>query len=135
MRISIKYIVTVALMLNLGVAGVYAQQKPVKMKASGTLAANTINLEPNTNTDEQNLAGTGTLGPFTFRELHADPASPQPSSTCSGPTHLYFPNVAGGGVFRFQDGSLLTAGVTAGAPPLLFLTPRVGPALTTYHLT
>ncbi len=78
-----KHIATVALMLNLGVAGVYAQQKPVKMTASGTIAATTINLQPNTNTDEQNLAGNGTLGPFTFRELHADPASPQPSSTCS----------------------------------------------------
>ena len=120
-----KHIATVALMLNLGVAGVYAQQKksvtvnvPVKMTFSGTLAPTTINLlQPNTNTDEQNLDGFGTLGPFTFRELHADPASPssQPPSTCSGPTHLYFPNVAGGGVFRFQDGSLLTVGVTAGS--------------------
>jgi hypothetical protein len=135
MRISIKYIVTVALMLNLGVAGVYAQQKPVKMKASGTLAATTINLQPNTNTDEQNLAGTGTLGPFTFRELHADPASPQPSSTCSGPTHLYFPNVAGGGVFRFQDGSLLTVGVTAGSSLCIDLTAGVGHLTTTYQIT
>jgi len=118
-------IATVALMLNLGVAGVYAQQKksvpanvPVKMTFSGTLAPTTINLlQPNTNTDEQNLEGFGTLGPFTFRELHADPASPssQPPSTCSGPTHLYFPNVAGGGVFRFQDGSLLTVNITDGA--------------------
>src|SRR4029077_16304494 len=45
------------------------------------------------------------------------------------PTHLYFPNVAGGGVFRFQDGSLLTVGVTAGA--LLFLDLAAGMA----HLT
>ena len=34
-----KHIATVALMLNLGVAGVYAQQKPVKMTFSGTAAA------------------------------------------------------------------------------------------------
>src|SRR5260370_6271987 len=135
MRISIKYIVTVALMLNLGVAGVYAQQKPVKMKASGTLAATTINLQPNTNTDEQNLAGTGTLEPFTFRELHADPASPQPSSTCSGPTHLYFPNVAGGGVFRFQDGSLLTVGVTAGSSLCHSFSPVGGHLFTTYYVS
>jgi hypothetical protein len=135
MRICMKYIVTVALMLNLGVAGAYAQQKPVTMKASGTLAATTINLAPNTNTDEQNLAGNGTLGPFTFRELHADPATPQPSSTCSGPTNLYFPNVAGGGVFRFQDGSLLTVGVTAGSSICIYLTAGVAHLTTNYQVT
>ena len=46
-----KHIATMALMLNLGVAGVYAQQTPVKMTFSGTAAASTINLQqPNTNT-------------------------------------------------------------------------------------
>ena len=63
-----KHIAIVALMLNLGVAGVYAQQRPVKMTFSGTLGPSTLSLQPNTNTDEQNLAGNGTLGPFTFRE-------------------------------------------------------------------
>jgi hypothetical protein len=133
-----KHIATVALMLNLGVAGVYAQQRPVKMTFSGTIAATTINLQPNTNTDEQNLAGNGTLGPFTFRELHADPASPQPSSTCypgNAPPQLYFPNVAGGGVFRFQDGSLLTVGVTAGSSLCIDLTAGVGHLTTTYQIT
>jgi hypothetical protein len=110
-----KHIATVALMLSLGVAGVYAQQRPVQMTFSGTLEPSTVNLQPNTNTDQENLAGNGTLGSFTFRELHADIASPQPSSTCSGPTHLYFPTVTGAGVFRFQDGSLLTVKVPQGA--------------------
>src|SRR5689334_1979835 len=86
---TMKYIATVALMLNLGVAGVYAQHKPVKMTFSGTLEPSAITIKPNTNTDDQNLAGDGTLGPFTFRELHADPVLPQVSSTCAGPTHLY----------------------------------------------
>jgi hypothetical protein len=130
-----KHIATVALMLNLGVVGVYAQQKPVQMTASGTLEVSTINLQPNTNTDEQNLAGNGTLGPYTFRELHADPVSPQPSSTCSGPTHLYFPNVAGGGVFRFQDGSLLTVGVTAGSSLCIDLTAGMAHLTQTYQIT
>ena len=85
---------TVALMLNLGVASVYAQQTPVKMTFSGILGTTTTSLAPNTNTDEQSLAGNGTLGPFTFHELHADPVVPQPSATCPGPTHLFFPNVA-----------------------------------------
>ena len=110
-----KHIATVALMLHLGVVGVYAQQKPVKMTFSGTVEPSTINLQPGTNTDEVNLAGSGAQGQFTYRELHADTASPQPSSSCSGPTHLFFQTVAGGGVFRFQDGSLLTVRITAGS--------------------
>jgi hypothetical protein len=140
-----KRIAILALMLNLGVAGVYAQQKksvpvnvPVKMTFSGTLAPTTINLlQPNTNTDEQNLDGFGTLGPFTFRELHADPASPssQPPSTCSGPTHLYFPNVAGGGVFRFQDASLLTVGVTAGSSICIDFAAGMAHLTTNYQIT
>ena len=40
-----KHIATMALMLNLGVAGVYAQQRPVKMTFSGTAGASTINLQ------------------------------------------------------------------------------------------
>lgn len=106
-----KHIATVALMLNLGAAGMYAQQRPVKMTFSGTNVATTINLVPDTVTDEQHSAGVGSLGPFTFRELHADTLTPQSSSTCSGP---YFLVVAGGGVFRFQDGSLLNVRITEG---------------------
>ena len=112
---TMKHLATAALMLNLGVAGIYAQQKPVNMTFSGTLEPSTINLQPGTHTDEENLAGNGSLGPFTFRGLFADPDSPPTSSTCSGPTKLYFPTVAGGGVFRFQNGSLLTVSITEGA--------------------
>jgi len=36
---------------------------------------------------------------------------PQLSSTC---TSLYFPNVAGAGMFRFEDGSLLFVNLTGG---------------------
>jgi hypothetical protein len=110
-----KHIATVALMLSLGVAGVYAQQKPLTMTFSGTAAASTINLKvPNTTTGEDNLAGNGTLGPFTFRNITAETAIPQPSSTCSGPALLHFSRVAGAGVFRFQDGSLLKVLLTQG---------------------
>jgi hypothetical protein len=134
-----KHIATVALMLNLGVASVYAQQRAVKMTFSGTLGPSTLSLQPNTNTDEQNLAGNGTLGQFTFRELHADPAAPQPSSTCSpgnAPPRLYFPNVTGGGVFRFQDGSLLTVGVKeAGSSICIDLTAGVAHLTTNYQIT
>ena len=105
-------LVLVALMLNLGVAGVYAQQKHVKMTFSGTNVATTINLQANTVTDETHLAGRGSLGRFTFRELHADGAAPQPPSGCLGPS---FAVLKGAGVFTFQDGSLLIVTVLNGA--------------------
>ena len=137
-RTVTRTLVLVALMLNLGVAAVYAQEKHVKMTFSGTLEVSTINLQPDTNTDSENVAGDGTLGPFTFRELHADPASPQPSSTCSpgnAPPRLYFPNVAGGGIFRFQDGSLLTVGVTAGSSICIDLSAGMAHLTQTYQIT
>ena len=71
-----RRLVLVALTLNLGVAGVYAQERHVKMTFSGTNVATTINLQANTVTDETHLAGRGSLGPFTFRELHADGVVP-----------------------------------------------------------
>ncbi len=134
-----KHIATVALMLNLGVAGIYAQQRPVKMTFSGTVGGSTAQLAPDASKDEQNVAGKGTLGPFTFLELHADTASPQPSSTCSpgsAPPRLYFPTVAGGGVFRFQDGSLLTVKLTEGSYCIdLSTLPVLGHYIATYQIT
>ena len=102
-----------ALLFHLGVAGAYAQEIPAKLTFSGTNVATLINLQPNTVTDEHHSAGDGTFGPFTFRELHADLSpSPQPPSGCSGPN---FAVVAGAGVFRFQDGSLLIVKVKDGS--------------------
>jgi hypothetical protein len=124
-----KHLATVALMLNLGVASLHAQERPVNMTFSGSNVATTINLQPNTVTDEVHLAGNGRLGPFTFRELHADDPS-QPSSSCSGPSALV---VAGAGVFRFQDGSLLTVGITGGAV-CVDLTAGVGHLTVTYKI-
>jgi len=106
-----------ALMLNVGVTSVYAQPgRPVnvheKMTFSGNAGPSTINLnQPNTSTVEENVAGDGPLGPFTFRNVSATANSPYPSSTCSG---LFFPRVAGAGILRFQDGSLLTVNLTQG---------------------
>ena len=58
-----KHVSTMALMLTLGVASIYAQQHPVKMVFSGTAASSTVNLQqPNTTNDEENYAGYGTLG-------------------------------------------------------------------------
>jgi len=111
-RTVTRTLVLVALMLNLGVAGVYAQHKHVEMTFSGTNVATTINLQANTVTDETQLAGRGSLGPFTFRELHADGAAPQPPSDCLGPS---FGVLKGAGVFRVQDGSLLIVTVKDGS--------------------
>jgi hypothetical protein len=111
-----KHIATVALMLNFGVASVYAHEKPVRMTFSGTEAPSAINLQlPETHTGEFNFAGNGSLGTFTFRNVEANGATPQPSSTCSGPTQLYFQTMVGAAVFRFQDGSLLTVKLTEGS--------------------
>lgn len=129
-----KHIVTVALMLNLSVADIYAQQRSVKMTFSGSMVATTINFAPNTITDEEQLAGNGTLGPFTFRKLRVDAISPQPTSSCSGPTQVNFPVVAGGGVFRFQDGSLLTVTVPQGALCVDFMA-AVGRLTESYQIT
>ena len=109
-----KYAGILAVMLNVGLASVYAQQTPVNvnMSFSGTAAASTIDLkQPNTNTGQEDLAGKGTLGQFTFRVIKASANDPQPTSTCAG---LYFQTVTGGGIFRFQDGSLLYVTLTGG---------------------
>jgi hypothetical protein len=114
-----KRIAIVALMLPLGIARLYAQDAQersahVTMKFSGSNVATAINLVPDavTVTDETHLTGNGSLGAFTFRELHADGASPQPPVGCSGPN---FAVVAGAGVFTFEDGSLLVVTVADGS--------------------
>jgi hypothetical protein len=109
-RTVARRLVLVALMLNLGVAAAHAEKGHVKMTFSGTNVATTINLQANTVTDETHLAGKGSLGSFTFRELHADGAAPP--SGCLGPS---FAVVKGAGVFRFKDGSLLIVTVVDGS--------------------
>jgi hypothetical protein len=123
-----KHIATVALMLNLGVAGIYAQPGPVNMTLSGTAAASTINLRPGTTTSEYHLAGKGTLGQFDLRTVSVSTPSPQQSSTCSGPTKLHLSAVAGAGVFRFENGDLLKVNLTGGGDCIDF---SVGEALCT----
>lgn len=113
MKRSIKHITAAALLLTICVATAYAHQREVKMTFSGTSAATPTNLQPNTVTDEENFAGSGTLGPFTFRNLRTDTTSPETSSTCT--TGPYFRIVAGGGVLRSKDGSLLTVSLAEGS--------------------
>ena len=108
-----KRLTTMALLLTFSVAGAYAHQAQVKMTFSGSFVRTAIDLQPDTVTDEEDFAGSGTLGPFTFRNLRTDTTSPETSSTCT--TGPYFRIVAGGGVFRFEDGSLLTVNLAEGS--------------------
>ena len=86
----------------------------VKMAFSGSMAPTAIEVQPNTITDEELLAGNGTLGPFTFRKLRTDETSPQSFGVCGSGFGPSIRVSAGGGVFRFEDGSLLTVTVTEG---------------------
>ncbi|MCU1248841.1 MAG: hypothetical protein JWQ49_1870 [Edaphobacter sp.] len=130
------YIAAMALMLNLGVATVFAQRYPVKMAYSGTSGPSAVNLQqPGTQTVEENFAGNGALGPFTFRLISAETTSPeQPPSTCSGPANIYFSRVAGAGVLRFQDGSLLKVNLTQGAD-CIDLAAQQGHCTLTFQIT
>lgn len=111
------YLTAVALMLNLGLTSVYAQQRPVTGSFSGTSAPSTINLQSGANTGEYDFEGNSALGPFTFRAFTAGAFSQPPiGSTCA----LYGSVVAGGGVFRFQDGSLLMVNSAQGSDCIEF---------------
>ena len=108
----------IAAVLTLGVAAAFAQESVnVKLTFSGTSENSANNLQqPNTSNDEDNFAGTGTLGSFTLRNVRAISMAPPPTppDTCSGPNDLFLPELAGGGVFRFQGGSLLYLQLTQG---------------------
>lgn len=109
-----KHFATMALMLNLGVAGVCAQPGHVNMTMSGTTANSTISVQ-GTTAGEYDLAGNGALGQVTLRLMSTSSASPQPSLTCAGPTKAFFATVAGAGVFRSQNGDLLVVNLTGGS--------------------
>ena len=69
----------------------------------------------NTITDEELLEGSGSLGPFTLRKLRTDETIPQSFGKCGDGAGPNLRIVNGGGVFRFQDGSLLTVTIIGGA--------------------
>jgi len=108
---SLALLFTTVFVLGIGSGAQAEESRSVKMKFSGTNVATTHNLRPNTVTDETHLTGNGSLGAFTFRELHADDPSQHPDG-CSGPSFVV---VAGAGVFTFEDGSLLVVTVADGS--------------------
>ena len=92
-----KNIVLLSLMLNLGVAGIYAQSATT-MTVSGSTVASTISIQGATASEYQ-LVGNNTPGPITLRVINTSMSAPQLSSTCSGANKVFFPAVAGAGVF------------------------------------
>jgi hypothetical protein len=109
------YLPMALIVLTMALAFPAAAQQ-VNMTFSGTSGTSATNLQqPNTSSGEDDYAGTGTLGSFTFRLLEADTNSPMPSDTCAGPNEIYLELSAGGGAFRFQDGSLLYVQLTHGS--------------------
>jgi hypothetical protein len=105
------------LVLTLGGASLQAQQLPVRMTFTGSAIylPPQISLGPNTGqAADLSEAGDGSLGPFTLREVSATGAMPA-GPGCSGPNSLAFSFVAGAGVYRFNDGSLLTYKIKDGS--------------------
>ena len=131
MEHRITLIAATTLMLNLGIADIDARERPVRMKFSGSIVPTSIAVQANTITDEELLEGDGSLGPFTFRNLRTDALAPQPSDACAG---LNIPVVAGGGVLRFQDGSLLTVLISEGGLCIDFVA-MVGHLTETFRIT
>ncbi len=113
--VSMELLATATLMLNFGVAGIYAESVSVHLTVSGTAANSTVQLTPGTPSSEYNLAGGGLLDPFTIRVVNSTAANPDFPNTCSGPTKLHFASVAGAAVLRSWDGSLLTLNLTDGS--------------------
>jgi len=114
--------------------GFDARHSQLKMAFSGSMVPTSLDVQSDTITDEELLAGNGTLGPFTFRKLRTDETVPQFFGSCgsgSGPTIRV---VAGGGIFRFEDGSLLTVTVTDGVLCVDF-DHGVGHLTETYQIT
>jgi len=117
-----RHLTTAALVLYLGVASLYAQQfgeenatgRRVRMRFSGSIISSPLSLAPDTLNHEEHLAGSSTLGPFTYRGLWADDPATQTPGNCGSGFGPNFQLVIGGGVFRFHDGSLLTVRLTQG---------------------
>jgi hypothetical protein len=140
-----RRVTTLALMLTLGVAGLHAEQpaeehsstRRVKMRFSGSTMSTTLTIAPNTLNHESDVAGNSSLGPFTYRGLWADDPGSQSFGSCGSGVGPNFRVVAGGGVFRFEDGSLLTVRLTEGTLCVDIADPShpVGRQFETYQIT
>ena len=140
-----RHLTFAGLVLYLCVASLYAQQfgdenataRRVKMTFSGSIISSPLVLAPGTLNHEEHLAGNSTLGPFTYRGLWADDPATQTPGDCGSGFGPNFQLVIGGGVFRFQDGSLLTVRLTEGVLCIDFSDPArpVGHLSETFQIT
>ena len=131
-----KHLTTLVLVLAFGACGMQARDLHVQMTFSGTQTslAPQVSLAPGAGpTGEAILAGNGSLGPFTDHEVGASTAAPT-SFGCAGPNSATFKTVTAAGIFRFQDGSLLTYKTTAGSQCIDF-TKGIGTVNFTYGIT
>lgn len=112
-----KSISILVLVLTFGSSGTLARDLQVQMAFSGseTLLARQVDLVPGGNSavGELTTAGNGSLGPFTYHNVNATTVNPT-GFGCAGPNSIAFTFVALGGVYRFEDGSLLTTKLKAG---------------------
>lgn len=117
-----RQLTTVALMLTLGIASLPAQQPAaqhagasrVRMSFSGSTMSTALAIAPNTSNHESHVAGSGSLGAFTYRGLWADESGSQSTGSCGSGFGPNVRIVSGAGVFRFEDGSLLAVRLTEG---------------------
>lgn len=105
----------------------------VRMTFSGSMIPTAIEVKKDTITDEELLQGDSSFGPFTFRKLRTDSAHSEPAS-CGAGFGASVPVVAGGGVVRFEDGSLLMVTIAEGVLCVDFQH-LVGHLTETYQIT
>jgi hypothetical protein len=115
-----KHLMASVLILMCG-ASIQARELSVSMTYSGSITYPEVSAPPvnvvaggNSPLSDLTVAGDGSLGPFTLHEVAATAASPT-SFGCAAPDNsAAFTFVKAAGIFRFQDGSLLTYELKAG---------------------
>lgn len=113
-----KHIAILA-MMGVCVASAHAQDIRVHMTFSGTGSPSAADLkQPASNNVEENVAGKGTFGPFTLRDIRAAAMFPQTSSSCAA---TFFPALTGGAIIRFEDGALLKLSLREGGDCIDFV--------------
>ena len=140
-----RHLTAVALILTFAIASLYAQQpgeehsgaRRVTMRFSGSTMSTALAIAPNTLNHESQVAGNSSLGPFTYRGLWADDPGSQAPGSCGNGFGPNFRIVAGAGVFRFEDGSLLAVQLTEGTLCVDIADPAhpVGRQFETYRIT